>query len=73
MSKLTGKISKWIDAKNYGFIHENRDGLLVVHFCHRKHVIDGAPKEGDTVRFTSTQGEKGLVANNVEIVTGGAA
>jgi cold shock CspA family protein len=73
MCKLIGKVNRWIEPKNFGFIHENRDGLLVVHFLHRKNVIDGVPREGDTVRFTSEQSEKGLVAKNVEIISTGGA
>lgn len=65
--KVVGHVSNWFDAKNFGFIHENRNGVLYSYFFHRKHLIEGSPAPGETARFNVIQEPKGAVATDVEI------
>jgi hypothetical protein len=65
--KVVGYVSNWFDAKNFGFIHENKNGTLQSYFFHRKHLISGIPEPGKLTRFTPTSEAKGLVASDVEV------
>jgi cold shock CspA family protein len=65
--KVIGHVNAWFDAKNFGFIHENRNGIGFSYFFHRKHLIEGFPATGQTARFNVVQEPKGAVAIDVEI------
>lgn len=65
MSKLTGTVKWFNDAKGFGFITSERGEDVFVHFT----AIQGngfrSLSEGSTVEFEVTQGPKGLQASNV--------
>lgn len=68
MQKLTGKV-KWFNSdKGYGFItHEGAD-----YFVHFSQVAMGGYRkleEQQTVTFEPREGDKGLSAYNVEVVS----
>ena len=65
--KVVGYVSNWFDAKNFGFIHENKNGQLVSYFFHRKHLIEGIPAPNKVARFNIQEEPKGPVAIDVEI------
>ena len=56
------------DAKGYGFLQQENGPDVFVHF----RAINGSGrktlKEGQSVTFTITEGQKGLQAENVTIV-----
>ena len=61
---MEGKIEKWIDDKNFGFIDIGEAKGL---FFHRNELAEGyTPKEGDRVEFEKTQTEKGPAAAKVK-------
>ena len=60
---MEGKIEKWLNEKNFGFINTGEEKSL---FFHRNEVTEGYnPKEGDLVEFEKTQTEKGPAAIKV--------
>ena len=67
VGKIVGHVNRWFDEKNFGFIHENRNGIGFSYFFHRKHLIEGTPATGATARFNVVQEAKGAVAIDVEI------
>ena len=70
MMKILARINAYFPERNYGFLHENKDGVVVKHFLHLSNVVFGVPKTGAMARFDSVIGEKGSVAVNVEIIGG---
>ena len=65
MSRETGKV-KWFDnAKGYGFIERSQGGDVFVH--HTAIQAEGyrTLEEGQAVEFTVVQGPKGLQAQEV--------
>ena len=63
---MQGKIEKWINEKNFGFINIGEAKGL---FFHRNELVEGySPKEGDTVEFEKTQTDKGPAATKVKKV-----
>jgi cold shock CspA family protein len=70
MMKITARINAYFPDRNYGFLHENTDGVVVKHFLHLNNVVSGVPKTGLMARFDSVIGEKGSIAVNVEILGG---
>ena len=67
--ELVSGIVKWFnDAKGYGFLQQENGPDVFVHF----RAINGSGrktlKEGQSVTFTITEGQKGLQAENVTIV-----
>lgn len=69
--KIVSRINAYFPDRNYGFLHENKDGLVVKHFLHLSNVVSGVPKTGLMARFDSVIGEKGSIAVDVEILDGG--
>jgi hypothetical protein len=68
--KMLARINAYFPDRNYGFLHQNKDGVVVKHFLHLNNVVSGVPQTGLMARFDSVIGEKGSVAVNVEIVGG---
>ena len=61
---MQGKIEKWFNDKNFGFINIGEARGL---FFHRNELAEGYnPKEGDTVEFEKTQTDKGPAAIKVK-------
>ena len=63
--KEQGKVKWFNNAKGFGFIERSSGNDIFVHYSSIK--IDGyrTLKEGQTVEFTVSQGEKGLQADDV--------
>ena len=63
---MTGKIRTLRVDKGFGFIERASGGDVFVHYS--AILSDGYKtlKEGDSVKFTITQGPKGFQAENVE-------
>lgn len=60
---------KWFnDTKGYGFIHSEEGQDVFVHQSEIQSEGFRSLKEGQTVEFDLTQGEKGAKAVNVKIV-----
>ena len=68
MMKLIARINAYFPDRNYGFLHQSNDGVVVKHFLHLNNVVSGVPKTGLMARFDSVIGEKGRIAVNVEIL-----
>jgi hypothetical protein len=66
--KITGVLNVWFPERNYGFLHEQRDGLLVSHFLHAANIVSGKPRSGAMVTFQSVMSTKGSLAMNAEIL-----
>jgi CspA family cold shock protein len=68
MSRETGKVKWFNNAKGYGFIERASGGDVFVH--HTAIQADGyrTLEEGQQVEFTVVQGPKGLQASNVKKV-----
>lgn len=67
--ELVSGVVKWFnDAKGYGFLQQENGPDVFVHF--RAINGDGRKtlKEGQSVTFNVTEGQKGLQAENVTIV-----
>ena len=67
--ELVSGVVKWFnDAKGYGFIQQDNGPDVFVHF----RAINGSGrktlKDGQSVTFNITEGQKGLQAENVTIV-----
>ena len=65
--KIAGVVNVWFLDRNYGFIHETRDGVIVNHFLHIANVVSGTPRTGATVVFQSVTGKRGNVAVYAEV------
>lgn len=65
MSKEKGKVKWFNNAKGFGFIEREQGGDIFVHYSSIK--VDGyrTLKEGQSVEFVVSQGEKGLQADDV--------
>ncbi len=68
--KIVARINAYFPDRGYGFLHQNKDGVLVKHFLHLNNVVSGVPKTGLMARFDSVLGEKGSIAVNAEILGG---
>ena len=66
MSQELGKVKWFNNKKGFGFIERASGGDVFVHYS--AILSDGYKtlKEGDSVKFTITQGPKGFQAENVE-------
>ena len=62
----TGLVKFFNNAKGYGFIKE--DDSDTEHFVHVTGLIDSI-KEGDKVEFELKEGNKGLNAINVKVIS----
>jgi cold shock CspA family protein len=69
MNKIA-RINPYYPDKNYGFLQQNKDGVMVKHFLHMNNVVSGVPKTGAMARFDPVMGEKGSIAMNVEVLGG---
>jgi cold shock CspA family protein len=65
--KSRGIINVWFLDRNYGFIHQVENGVLIRHFLHSANVVSGTPRMGAVVHFDSVTGKKGLLALNASI------
>jgi len=56
--KTKGVLNVWFMDRNYGFIHEEKGGVVLKHFLHASNVVAGTPRTGATVVFKSVVGSK---------------
>ena len=68
MSRETGRVKWFNNAKGYGFIERSQGGDVFVH--HTAIQAEGFKSlaEGDRVEFEVVQGQKGLQAANVSAI-----
>ena len=70
MSERSRGTVKWFNAdKGYGFISREDGDDLFVHYSEIQSEGFRSLNEGDQVEFEVTQGQKGLQASKVTIVT----
>jgi len=64
---VKGTVTRWLDGKGYGFIKGEDEKDIFVHFSE----IQGknSLREGETVEFEVTQGDKGPRAAKVKPVS----
>ena len=70
--KLEGKLSVWIEARNFGFICVNHsDNSVERIFLHKSRIVKGTAGVGAIVRFTVNPIQEGerRSAIDAEIVT----
>ena len=70
MDKLNGKVAWFNNAKGYGFLSHDGGPDVFVHFSSIQSEGYKSLAEGDEVRFSIVQGEKGPQADNVELLKG---
>ena len=70
MAEQETGVVKWFNSsKGYGFIErDNGDGDVFVHYSAINSVGFRTLDEGQRVSFTITEGQKGLQAEEVEII-----
>ena len=68
MSETTGVVKWFNESKGYGFIEQDNGPDVFAHF--RSIVGTGFRTlvEGQRVKFTVTQGQKGPQAENIEVI-----
>jgi CspA family cold shock protein len=70
MSERKNGTVKWFnDAKGFGFVSQENGPDLFVHFRSIQGKGFKSLKEGQKVSFTVSQGQKGLQADEVEVVS----
>lgn len=60
---MRGKIVRWMDDKNFGFIKSDVDGKD--YFFHKSACINFVPERNLDVDFEPTEGLKGLRAEQI--------
>ena len=65
MSRITGRVKWFNDAKGFGFIEQDNGTDVFVHFSSIQSDGFKSLVEGDAVSFDVTQGTKGPQASNV--------
>jgi cold shock CspA family protein len=68
--KISGTINVWFPDREYGFIHEEKGGVILKHFLHANNVASGTPRTGATVLFKTVVGRKGFLAVNADVLGG---
>ena len=69
--RVTGILNVWFADRNFGFIHQEKDDVILSHFLHAANIKSGIPKTSATVRFKSVVTRKGYLAVDAEILDGG--
>lgn len=68
MASRKGRVKWFNESKGFGFLEQEEGGDVFVHFS----AIAGSGfktlTEGQAVKFDVTQGQKGLQAENVEVL-----
>ena len=72
MSRMTGTVKWFNDAKGFGFIGREGGPDVFVHFTAIETTGFKSLAEGDQVEFEIVQGQKGPQAANVKKVAAGA-
>lgn len=68
--KIQGVLNVWFVDRGFGFIHEEKSGVILKHFLHAANITSGTPRTGATVLFTSVVGRKGFLAVDAKILGG---
>ncbi len=64
----TGTVKWFNDSKGYGFIQREQGEDVFVHFRAIRGEGHRSLEDGQSVEFTVTQGQKGLQAEDVDVV-----
>jgi cold shock CspA family protein len=70
--KIQATLNVWFQDRNFGFIHEDKGGVILKHFLHGANIVSGTPRTGATVSFKAVVTRKGYLAVDAEIVDWGA-
>jgi hypothetical protein len=70
--KIEAVLNVWFVDRNFGFIHEEKGGVLLKHFLHAANIASGTPRTGARVRFKAVVTRKGFLAVDAEILEGSA-
>lgn len=68
--KIKGSLNVWFVDRGYGFVHQEKGGVVRKHFLHAANITSGTPRTGATVSFKSVVGSKGFLAVDAEILGG---
>lgn len=68
LSEEKGRVKWFNDDKGYGFIEREQGGDVFVHHSAINTPGRHTLREKDLVKFTVTQGKKGLQAENVTVI-----
>jgi cold shock CspA family protein len=68
--KIEGVLNVWFVDRGFGFIHEEKSGVVLKHFLHAANIKSGTPRTGAAVSFKSVVGRKGFLAVDAEILGG---
>lgn len=68
--KTKSIINVWFQDRNYGFILEEKEGVVLRHFLHRNNIISGEPRTGAEVLFRTVVTRKGFLAIQAEVLSG---
>jgi len=68
--KTQGTLNVWFQDRSYGFIHEEKGGVILRHFLHGANVKSGTPRTGASVLFKAVVTRKGFLAVDAEILDG---
>ena len=68
--KIKGILNVWFVDRKYGFVHQEKGGVILKHFLHAANIKSGTPRTGATVSFKSVVGSKGFLAVDAEILGG---
>jgi len=69
--KSRATINVWFSDRQYGFILEEKAGVILRHFLHRNNIISGEPRTGAEVLFRTVVTRKGYLAVQCEVLGGG--
>ena len=68
MTAATGTVKWFSDEKGFGFIAQDNGPDVFAHFRQIKSDGFRSLAEGQQVRFVVTQGQKGLQAEDIEVI-----
>lgn len=69
MSRVTGKVKWFNETKGFGFIEQASGPDVFAHFSAIEGTGFKSLLEGQEVEFTVTQGQKGLQAANITVLS----
>ena len=71
MKLSSGILNVWFEDRDFGFIHMEKDDVIISHFLHRANIKSGTPKTGASVLFRAVSTRKGYIAVDAQFLDGG--